>query len=230
MRRRLARSILLGCMVLLLAVLPLASGCGGGDGDTGKAEVKLGWLWDLTGRSALAVIQVYNALNDLLDKTKAENPLPDLDVKIVTYDTKSDPARVVPGYVWLKGQGCKVMSASPQDCEMLRTQFEADHIPFFEVSNMLSTLDSSWLFSVYGTPEGQIEILMDYVIKTWDGAARPKISYIGFAGVPFYEAQGEMTELLAIENKDKVEWTGIQMVPATTQSWAQVTSTVGPMA
>lgn len=218
MRRRLTKVAVLVLLGVLLATLPGLVGCA--EEKAAEKEIVYGYLWDFTGRAALAVTDMYNSMMDYLRMVEEENPIPGVKIKVITYDTKSEGARIPPGYVWLKGKEMTILSAAPHDCELLRSRFEEDKIPVFESSNLLSTLDSEWLVSLYGAPESQIEILMHWIMDTWEGTEKPKISFIGLGGIPFYEAQRDMTEAICEQYPGKFEWLGDEMPPAGTMTWA----------
>jgi len=146
-----------------------------------------------------------------------------VEIKVLSYDTKSDPSRVPQGYVWLKGRGAVMMSSAPMDAELLRSSFEQDGIPFWIGASALSLYDSEWLASIFGAPESEHEILMEWVMDNWDydqEGRSPKIGFIGLAGVPFYEGQLDKIEEICAENPDKLEWLAPQMAPTTTKAWA----------
>ncbi len=210
--KKLARVVALVLAVALLASVPGSVGCGREEGRGN--EVVIGWEWDLTGRAALAVVQVYDALRDYLTL----NTVPGVDIKVVPYDAKSDPARVPGGYEWLKGRGLDVLSAAPQDVLLLRSRLEADQIPVFQVSNILATLDSDWIFSEYGPPESQLEVELQWITDTWEGAEKAKVGFVGLSGVPFYESQRDKVEAWVAEHPDDFEWLGAEMAPSTTTS------------
>ena len=219
MNRKFVRTVVLLFLGVLLAAVPALGGCGG-DGEEGKTEIVYGFLWDLTGRAALGVVQMYNGLQDYLTVMEEEDPIPGVTIKVATYDTKSDASRVPGGYVWLKGKGAVMMSAAPMDTELLASDAAEDQIPFLQGSNQLSTINTDWIYSLYGCPESQIEVEMQWIMDTWDAyPTRPKIGFVGLAGVPFYEAQRMQVENTISENPDKFEYVGAQMAPTTTTTW-----------
>ncbi len=217
---RLFRTMTLALLCLLLAALPALVGCAGGGESTVK-EIKYGWLWDFTGRAASAVIQTYDGFKDYLRMVQEEDPIEGLKITLVNYDTKSDASRVPIGYQSMKGQGVDIMSAAPQDTEVLRSTFEADEMPFYALSNILSMIDSQWLTSLYGPPELQITTLLEWIENNWEGypATKPKVGFIGLAGVPFYVSQKDTVEDWVTARSDKFEWLGAEMAPSTTSVW-----------
>jgi hypothetical protein len=216
---RVFKTLALAFFCLLLATSPVIVGCAGG-GDSDIKEIKYGWLWDFTGRAASAVLQTYDGFRDYLRMVSEEDPIEGLKLTLVTYDTKSDASRVPLGYEWMKGRGVDIMSAAPQDTELLRNKFEADQMPFYAISNIISMVDSQWLTSLYGPPELQLATLLEWISENWDNyPTKPKVGFIGLAGVPFYESQKETVQDWISAHPDKFEWLGAEMVPSTTTSW-----------
>jgi len=221
MLNRLKKMMALVLLIAMLATLPGVAACGNGEETSGKKLI-FGWDWDFTGRSALGVTQLYTGLVDYLRMTKETNPVPGTEVELKTYDTKSDAARVVVGYRWLKDRGMDLFSCSPTDFPMLRSQLEADNTPSFLGSTLLEILDSPLVVSVYGPPDSQLEVIMDWIMDNWDVSAngKCKIGFVGFAGLPFFESQRDTVMEIINENPDKLEITSVQMVPSTTTTWA----------
>ena len=210
-------------MVALLASLPVLAGCGGGT-EPGVKEIKYGWDWDFGGRASKGTTELLTGMVDyfkMLEDTN--NPLPGVKVKVLTYDGRSEPARVLAGYIWLKGQGVDLMSCAPHDVQMLRPQFEADKIPFFTASTMNVNLDSKWEISETGSPEAQLDVIMQWIIDNWKDYAtrKPKVGFVGLAGIPFYESQRDTVVRWAqTDHPDKFELGAVEMAPSSTTAWA----------
>jgi len=221
MRKKLTRVVAVVLLVAVLAMVPGLVGCGEG-GEKAGNKIIWGWPWDFTGRAAVGVTQLYVGITDYLKMTKEENPVPGVEVDLMTYDTRSEPARVVVGYNWLKDRGAALMSCAPQDYEILVSQAEADKMPFFIASTLLANLASEWCISEYGAPESQLEIVFDWIMDNWDVGTQGKckIGFIGLAGVPFYEAQRDKVLEIINANPDKLELVGVEMAPTTTTQWA----------
>ena len=222
MHCKLTKVVALVLLGVVLATVPGLVGCGG-DGGTGVKEIKYGWDWDFTGRAAKGTTELLGGMQDyfrMLEDTG--NPLP-VKIKVLTYDGRSEASRVLAGYIWMKGQGVDMISCAPHDMIMLRSYFEADQIPCFSASTLNANLDSEWMLSEYGSPEAQLDVIMQWVIDNWPSYAtrKPKVGFIGLAGVPFYEYQRATVEDWAVtDHPDKFEWMGSQMAPSTTTSWA----------
>ncbi len=216
-----SRTLGLVLLCLLMLAMPVLAGCGGDDEGEGTVnEIKYGWIWDFTGRAAAGVTQTFDGFRDYLHYVNENDPIPGIEISLLTYDTKSDPSLVPQGYEWMKNEGAHVMSAAPQDTEVLRSRFEADEIPFYALSNIQSMVDCEWLTSLYGPPELQLEVQLEWIEKNWTKyPTKPKVGFIGLAGVAFYVSQGTTVEQWATTHADKLDWLGKRMAPPTTTSW-----------
>jgi len=222
MSKKLAKATFLTLLCMLLVTIPILMACGSGNGGAmARPEIRYGWLWDFTGRAAVGTTGTLQGMKDYIRMVEESEPLP-LRINIITYDGRSDASRLMPGYMWLKGQGADIMSAAPHDVEALRSRFEQDKMPFFSLPNQMSTIDSQWLTSLFGPPESQIEVIMQYIEDDWGEQypTKPKVAFVGLAGIPFYTAQLTMTMKMIDENPTKFEWIGSQMAPVTTTAWA----------
>jgi len=222
MSKRLAKLLALVLSVALLLSVPGLVGCGGEGEVSATNKIKIGWLWDFTGRASLGVTQMYQGLVDYLRMTAEENPVPGAEIEMLTFDTKSDAARVPEGYVWLKGRGAVMLSAAPQDTELLKPRAVADNLPFYSTSTMQAMIaEGDWLVNMYGSPDAQLDIITQYIKDNWPSyPTKPKIGIVSLIGIPFYTAQRDYLEKVMAANPDKFEYVGAQMAPTTTTVWA----------
>jgi hypothetical protein len=217
MRRFRTPAMVLLC--LLLIALPSLLGCGSKESTT--KEIKYGWIWDFTGRASFGVTQTYVGFKDYLRMVRETDPIPGVKISLLIYDTQSDAAKVPLGYDYMKGQGVDVLSAAPQDTELLRSRFESDEIPFYALSNIKSMVDCEWLHALYGPPEYQIDTEMEWIAQNWASyPTKPKIAFVGLAGVSFYVSQEAAVREWAAAHSDQFEWLGSSFVPSTITSWA----------
>jgi hypothetical protein len=152
---------------------------------------------------------------------REEDPIPGVKISLRVFDTQSDAAKVPLGYDNMKGQGVDIMSAAPQDTELLRSRFEADQIPFYALSNINSMVDCEWLTTLYGPPELQIEAQLEWISQNWDGyPTKPKVGFIGLAGVSFYVSQEATVRQWVLAHPDDFDWLGSSFTPSTVTSWA----------
>ena len=221
MSKKLAQVIALVLLGVLLATLSGLAGCAKEEG--AKKEIVFGFLWDVTGRAAFATTKFHTSLKEYLRFTQEEDPIPGVEIKVVTYDTKSEPARVAPGYLWLQGKGAQIVSAAAHDCEALLPRLEADEVPSIGLAALLSVIDNPWTFFIYPPPEADIEVLMQWIMDSWDyekEGRRPKVGFVGYGGYSFYEFPRARAEEVAEANQDKIEWLGAEMPPVGAMTFA----------
>ena len=208
-------------LAVVLAAMPGVIGCGSAKQETGVKEIKYGWLWDFTGRASFGVIQTFNGMKDYLRKTDEEDPIPGVKLELLTYDTRSDASRGMPGYVWLKGQGTDIMSITADIMPSMRAQWEKDQMPQYALSQLVTCMDSDWQVSMYGSPENQVEVIMQWIMDNWQKyPIKPKVGMVALAGVPFYIAQQVVVEKFVADHPGKFDYVGAQMAPTTTTTWA----------
>jgi len=216
MRRFRIPALVLLC--LLVVALPSFLGCGSKESTT--KEIKYGWIWDFTGRASSGVTQTYVGFRDYLRMVREEDPIPGVKISLEQFDTQSDAANVPLGYDYMKGKGVDIMSAAPQDTELLRSRFESDQIPFYALSNIKSMVDCEWLTTLYGPPELQLETQLEWISQNWDSSTKPKVGFIGLAGVAFYVSQEATVREWVLAHPDDFDWLGSLFTPSTVTSWA----------
>ncbi|MFC2027995.1 ABC transporter substrate-binding protein [Chloroflexota bacterium] len=82
---------------------------------TGESEpvtITIGNLTDITGPASNPLSVIATALEDLARYYNENNLIPGVVIQIVEYDGAYDPAKDIPGYEWLKGQGADFIFSS----------------------------------------------------------------------------------------------------------------------
>jgi len=222
MSKRRAKLVALILSVVVLLGIPGLVGCGGGEA-VELPVIKIGVLTDFTGPASFAVKPMVNGVMEYLKLAVEDGTIQGADVKIITYDQRTDYARTPPGYIWLKGQGVVMMNIlSPTDRLMLKDKFEPDRMPVFG-----STLDEDapanpWIFC-YGLSNGmELEVLLQWVMNTWDYAGKgrpPKIGHNSWniASATFHQVGiDRMLQLYP----DKFNFAGLSKAPMGQSSWA----------
>jgi len=147
MSKRLIRVM---ALVLLGALLATFSGLAGCAKEEGKVpEIVIGFQTDLTGPAAFAVGHLYDGFQDYFRMVEEEDPIPGVKIKIITWDTRSDAARVKPGYVWMKGQGVDLLGLlSGVDRKIVADDIEEDQIPVVGTQAVRALLGHEWMFNL----------------------------------------------------------------------------------
>ena len=84
---------------------PTGSGCSRATGE--GLTIRIGYITDLTGPGSPVLRHFTYILEDLVRYHNEENLIPGAKIKIVTYDTKADAGRDIPGYDWVRDRGHK---------------------------------------------------------------------------------------------------------------------------
>ena len=222
MRKRLARAgALVLAAVLLLSVVGQV-GCGE-NGEAKKTEIIIGILTDFTGPAAYAVGPTVDAFMDAFTVAEEEGSIPEVRIKFITYDNRTDYARNVPGYLWLKGQGTTMMYIMGEtDRRMLATRFGPGEMPVFGSGLDEELPDHEWIYSRNGSVENQVEIIMQYVMATWDYAGEGRSPRFGHLGT---NLGGSMSHQIGVDRTleaypDKFDFVGVERTPIGSSTFA----------
>ena len=241
MSQKLFKIVALVLLGVLLATLPGLAGCAKEKGEV--SEVAVGFLTDFTGVACYAVKQLYDGTTDYFSVVEEENLIPGVRIRCITADTRTEYARLVPGYLWLKGQGAVLMSVgAATDQEILADRFEEDGIPCFGWQASTKLQGHKWLFTLHSSPQSQPEAILQWIMDTWDyeGMGRkPRIGHIGATYGTTDHYQGGIDAFLRA-NPEELDWVGVEKAPMGTSAWAVeisrledcdfiIVSLVGPM-
>ncbi len=222
MPRRAAKVIGLIFMALTLVALPVVVGCG--DDADADARVTIGFLGDFTGPGAETCIRVDKGMRDFLRHAKEHDPIPGVDLRVITYDSRLEYSRVVPGYLWLKGQGSDIiLNFNAMYTPMLVDNHQRDGLASFCFNAMQSTMGEDYMysFSVDYITEGEASI--EWLVRDWEenGEDRPmKLGYVGLRGmVSDTEIGNVMKNLAETTYKGQVEFNW-QSAPLGTTTWS----------
>ena len=220
MRCRLFKAVIM--LVLGLVVVVPVVGCAEG-GDTGT-QLVIGYQGDLTGPGGSAMMPIHSAMQDYLKTVEAEDPIPGLKLKIVSYDTRSDYSRVPLGYTWLKGQGAElILFPSPADIDIVSRKLEDDQIPGFGTTALEPQRDNQWAFFIFETMEVQNAACMQWIMDNWDyteEGRNPKVGSMGWIGLSTTIGMQDGIDAFLEDNPGKFEWVGEEFAPLGTTAWA----------
>ena len=195
MDTKLVKMVGLVLLTVLAGLTPVLGGCGGGEGEK-TTGITIGFLADFTGPSALTSAELHKGWTDYMKMVEADNPIPGAKTKLVTYDTRLDYSRVVPGYIWLKAQGAKLIwDYSPIFHAMLKDKHLTDKIPSYTFVGDPQTLNVDWMYSFSVTYPMEAEAIIEWILQDWDSRQQGraiKVGYIGFSG---YQSAVQMSEV-----------------------------------
>jgi len=186
--------------------------------------IMIGHLTDLTGAAALSLVPITYALEDLVRYINEEDPIVGVELRVVTFDTKYDPARFIPGYEWCKGKGAQVIFASiPAIGETLKSFAAADWLPVVNVYATVPEIEPpGWVFCLNSPACYQAKTLLKWISEQWDyeGFARkPKVGFVGW-DMSYDMEMKEGAKEYCLGHQDNFDWVGSFLVPAGTMVWA----------
>ncbi|NQT74683.1 MAG: ABC transporter substrate-binding protein [Chloroflexi bacterium] len=220
-------------MAVMLLLLSLSIGCGDDDDDlvpTDQPTVKqpstvapvvitIGNLTDQTGPASNAFSIVDIALNDIIEYVNTENPIPGVELKIVTYDGQFDPSRDIPGYEWLRERGADIiLTGLPTSPVALKQIVNEDKVVLFSLSAPFEELlVPGYVFGVSAIPEHDAPNLLEWIAQNDPDSPTDRPAMIGGAswtdsvGPQFLAAMEDYAEA----HPDKYEWEGGYLAPFT---------------
>lgn len=205
-------------LVLALLALPLL-GCA--DPEEGVI-ISIGQITDVTGMSATSVTPIYHVIEDLARYYNEEGLIPGVKIKIVTYDTRTDFARFISAYDWVKERGAKVVISVLNVPSLILKPFaERDKIPLAAVGGSMEVIEPpGWVFWFNCPPSYEIKTLLRWISEEdWDYTKGiPKVGFAGWTEPYEEELESAMREYCQA-HPDKFQWVGGYLVPLGTMTW-----------
>jgi len=220
MRMKLVKVAAVVLVTVLLFSVPGVVGCGDDGGDGGKPEVIIGFLGDLTGPGAFAVKPTFVGMRDYFKMVGETGAMPEAKVKFITYDSKGDRGRVQPGYKWLKGQGCMMISSiSGDEAAILLDSLKADKIPDFCSGTSLDIFGTDWAYGSLPPPLATGQAIGHWIEENWDGTGVAKVGLVGLGPLRISREVRDAIEEWCSKAAN-MEFVTSQMVPYGTTAWA----------
>jgi ABC-type branched-subunit amino acid transport system substrate-binding protein len=211
-------------LFLVLALLGTAAfGCGGGE--EGKTVITIGVMTDMTGPAQAVFCPLQYAIEDLTRYYNEENLIPNVKLKVVTYDTQLNPSRDIPGYNWLRGHGAQIIIDNMPWPEAMQPFASRDKVPLIAMVGTKSTLTNppfGWLFSPCSVNADLMKTLLKWISENdWDYQAMGRKPKIGSVSVP---TTGDMEDADAVkeycqDNPDQFEYVAGFVPPITQVTW-----------
>jgi len=213
------RRTTLALLAVVLLVVTLCVGCGDGGEDT-RTTIVIGHISDMTGPASPALVPINYALEDLAAYYNTENPVAGVEFKVVAYDSMYDPARILPGWEWVKERRAKVVvTAIPPAVDTLAIFAEREKTPVFS----LTSSTGPWVFCGACQNYYEVKTILKWVAENdWDYQAEGRPPKVGFAG---------WQETYAIDCRDGIrdycdghpdqfEWGGGFLAPMGQATWS----------
>jgi len=186
MSRKLIKTGVLVLMVALLALTSLAGCTEEEETEPGNVNIYYPLLIPYSGRYATGYGIVDTTTKALLEYINAEDPIPGVTLKLLTYDSKSTSDVALAGYQYLEGQGAKFIAVT--DTEVIpsvKSQVDLDKFPVFMCSGTAVATDPpGYVFPIPMIFYDQIQPLMEYIMDSWDYDSNPSGPKIGLLAWP----------------------------------------------
>ncbi len=175
-------------------------------------KITIGNLSDITGPASNILRVTDTALGDMIRYYNENNLIPGVELEVVSYDGQLDPAKDIPGYEWLKGQGADlIFTAVPDTPLTLKAIVDKDKMPLFAASGYQEMLDPPGYVFVMGTiPGHQAYTILNWIAENdWDYESNGPAKIGGASWLDGYSQSfiGAM-EKYAEAHPDRFEWIG----------------------
>ncbi|MBL7119076.1 MAG: ABC transporter substrate-binding protein [Dehalococcoidia bacterium] len=205
----------IACLLVLALVTVLGLSCG--DEEEGeKVTIVIGQVTDLTGAASVAVIPLHYVLTDIIDYYNEKGLIPGVKLKLVTYDTHYDPARVIPGYEWCRERGAEVIVVwIATDAEPLRPFGERDKVVIATSSTTPYLMEPpGWAFGFGASYGGQTKTLLKWISEEdWDySQGIPELGFVGWR-VPAAVDQEKAISEYCQAHSEKFDYVGGRLPP-----------------
>lgn len=216
------RKVLAAFLVLVL-IATLGLSCGGGGGEPGVVTITIGEITDLTGPGSPAVITLHYCLQDMISYYNDEGLIPGVKLKMVSWDTRYDASREIPGYEWVREKGAKlIVVIMPQSGPMLMPFAARDKVPIAALSCHKDTLSPpGWVFNMSNSSDMHVKTLLKWISEEhWDySQGIPKLGLVGWQE-HLIMAVDEAMEEYAQDNPGKFDYVDARIVPMGQIGWA----------
>jgi len=214
--------IAIACFMVLILVATFCFGCAE---EKEERTITIGFLTDFTGPGGPAIALLYPVIEDLVKYYNEEGLIPGAKVRLVSYDTRMDPARYVPGYDWCRERGADlIFTTVPGGIETIKPFADRDGMPIFSYlysEAMMEPPGAEWVF-VFSVPSKlEVATLLEWVSENhWDYTQGiPKIGFYDWQQSDGIEREAAMKEYCQA-HPDKFDYVGGFLTPAGTMSCA----------
>ncbi|MBM4463144.1 MAG: ABC transporter substrate-binding protein [Chloroflexi bacterium] len=208
------------CFVVLALLSTLVIGCGKKNGE--EVTIVIGNLTDVTGPAASALMDITRSLDDLVRYTNEEDPIPGVKLRVVTFDTRYDPSRDIPGYDWCRDKGAKlIITPLPTTGESVKAFSDRDKIPLCTAAATAPMLQTpGWTFCFNSPAMYQVNAMLKWVSDQWPNyPTKPKIGSAGWYE-PYMVEVTKAAKEYCQAHPDKFDYVAGFLVPMGQSTWS----------
>jgi hypothetical protein len=210
-------------LLVLVLLATLSFGCAKKAEE--KATIVIGLLTDMTGPASSLLVVGESAYYDAVSYANEEDPIPGVVIKIISFDTKYDPARDIPGYYWLKERGAHIVySGIPTVGDTLKEQAGRDKFPIVSSSPSQYQLEPpGWVLGLTPPVSWVMKGFLQWISEEhWDYQAegrKPKIGAVGWEE-PYHVDVTRAIREYCSEHEDEFDYIAGPIVPMGTVTWS----------
>ncbi len=133
--------------------------------------IKIGNMTDLTGPGASGMEMVNMALEDTVRYCNENSMIPGVKLEVIHWDGQTDPARVIPGYEWLKHKGADVFTTcAPGVAVTLTPRLTAEkNVLFSQIGEIEAIEPPGYVFCLGTVPENEAYTFLKWIAENdWD--------------------------------------------------------------
>ncbi|MBM4462039.1 MAG: hypothetical protein FJ012_01725 [Chloroflexi bacterium] len=218
---KMLRKRVIYCLLVLLPLVVLLPGCGGTSDH--RVAITIGELTDLTGPASPAIIPLHWALQDMVRYYNEEELIPGVRFRMVSWDTRYDVSRDIPGYDWVRGRGAKLIVAVPPPTPVTLKPFaDRDKFPICSLSTTEAMMDPpGWIFCFSNSHYRMMKTFLKWIHDVdWDypDGKIPKIGLVGWDEAAIHDDDRALKEY-ASAHPDHIEYVGARIKPFGSIGW-----------
>ncbi|MBL7119746.1 MAG: ABC transporter substrate-binding protein [Dehalococcoidia bacterium] len=213
----------MAALLVLVLVVPLCVSCGEEE-EEGVVTITIGEMTDLTGPASPAIIPLHWALEDIVSYYNEEELIPGVKFDMVSWDTRYEPARDIPGYDWVRGHGAELIVAVPPPTGVaLKTFADRDEFPIVCLSTNVPMLEPpGWVFCMSNSHYSMMKTFLKWLSEEDPHFPTDRPAKIGLVGwsetatMEDHKAIGEYCQ----DHSDEFVYAGHYIVPMGTMTWS----------
>jgi len=211
-------------LVLILIAAVFSSACSDEDDETGgeKTVIKFALDLPLSGAAATAFIPTKIQSEAFIRYINAEEPIPGVELEVITYDNQYDPSEAIPSYLDLVDRGAKFIAWADSTCATnIQSVTTEDKFLVFAGNGTEAILEDPGYTFCCSMPFAYCtEGFMRWLEDDWsDYPTKPKVGCFGW-NMSFGIDHATGAEDYADAHPDKFDWVGTELAPYGTASWA----------
>lgn len=205
-------------VLLLVGLLLISTSVLAGCGTASEGRVVVGFLGDFTGASAATCEELKKGMDDYLRVMNETEPIPGVEIRVITFDSRLEYARVKPGYLDLRNRGSDIiLNYNSMYTVQIWEDHQKDKLPSFCFNNEPEVIGKDYMFSFSNDYQTEAAAIGEWLVKDWwelrEETQPIHIGYIGILGLRSESQMGDVLQSQANASPDKMKLTRVA-IPA----------------